>query len=71
MAHDTSHTTTNLRQNNMTNQYENDLVSIIHHFYMKMYSHRRAVLKNVQKELLSVDKISKTLDNSLETSNNT
>ena len=48
-----------------------DLVSIIHHFSMKMYSHRRAVLKNVQKELLSVDKQHKTLDNSLSTSDNT
>lgn len=32
-----------------------DLISIMHHFSMKVYSHRRAVLKSAKKQLESVD----------------
>ena len=36
---------------NMEQELTEDLISIIHHFSMKMYSNRRKKLKEIQKEL--------------------
>lgn len=40
------------KEEDFQQELTNDLVSIIHHFSMKMYSNRRKVLKNIKKELL-------------------
>lgn len=40
--------------NNFDKELTEDLISIIHHFSMKMYSHRRQILKQVKKDLEKV-----------------
>ena len=40
-----------INQNNLEQELTEDLISIIHHFSMKMYSNRRKQLKEIQKEL--------------------
>ena len=40
-----------INENNLEQELTEDLISIIHHFSMKMYSNRRKQLKDMQKEL--------------------
>lgn len=40
-----------INENNLEQELTEDLISIIHHFSMKMYSNRRKQLKEIQKEL--------------------
>ena len=40
-----------INENNLEQELTEDLISIIHHFSMKMYSNRRKQLKDIQKEL--------------------
>ena len=41
----------NINQENFEQELTEDLISIIHHFSMKMYSNRRKQLKKIQKEI--------------------
>jgi predicted site-specific integrase-resolvase len=40
-----------INENNMEQELTEDLINIIHHFSMKMYSNRRKQLKEIQKQL--------------------
>ena len=41
-----------INENNLEQELTEDLISIIHHFSMKMYSNRRKQLKEIEKQLL-------------------